>query len=62
MTVILPSTAAAKGRVSASYGVLGKRTVHATAVVTGVRGKARVLLETRNGPVKTTRRVRHRRT
>jgi hypothetical protein len=47
--LVAPGDADAAARVSASYGVLAKRTVHATATVTGAGRRARVLLETRQG-------------
>lgn len=54
----LPSTAAA-AKVSASYGVFGDRTLHATVVVSGTAGrKARVLLQTRRGQGKSKPRTR----
>ena len=45
----LPPAADAKARVSAAYGVVGKRTVYATAEVTGAKRRTKVLLETAQG-------------
>jgi len=44
-----PAADAAPKRAWASYGVLGKRTLHATVLTQGVPRKARVVLETRDG-------------
>lgn len=45
----LTADAGAARRVSASFGVLGARTVHATATTSGVPGGERVVLEGRRG-------------
>jgi hypothetical protein len=58
VVAMAPAEALGAPRVSASYGVLGERTVHATATVTGTRRRARVLLETRRAGRRARVRVR----